>query len=126
MFSLKFAKEEDFNDIMEIAQSCNIVEQPNFTQEIFMIVKDEISFGFISMKIENNIAVITNIVILPEYKNLGYENLMIRVILNEAIEMGLNEAYVNLPSYNDFFNYLGFKKQKIGLSVNLNEFFRQK
>lgn len=126
MFSIKFAKKEDFGDIEKIAKLCNAFKQLNFMQDIFMVLKDKITIGFISMKIEENTAIITNIAILPDYRNQGYENLLVRVILNEAVEMGLNKAYVNLPIYNEFFASLGFERQKTGLSVNLNEFFGQK
>lgn len=126
MFSIKFAKKEDFKEIEKIAKSCGAIEQLNFMQDIFMVLKDEIIFGFISMKIERDTATITNMAILPEYRYQGYENLLVRVILNEAIEMGLNKAHVNLPVYNEFFAQLGFKKHETGLSVNLNEFFGQK
>ncbi|AIS52426.1 hypothetical protein TKV_c12550 [Thermoanaerobacter kivui] len=90
-----------------------------------MIAREDKPFGFISMKVENNNAIITNLAILPQYQNKGFENLMVRVMLNHAIDMGLENAYVNLPFYKDFFYELGFREKGDFLAVKLKEFFRE-
>ncbi|EIW01208.1 GNAT family N-acetyltransferase [Thermoanaerobacter siderophilus] len=103
MFSVNFAKAEDFEIIKKIANECNLKGTLNFLEEIFMIAREDKPFGFISMKVENNNAIITNLAILPSYRDKGFENLMVRVVLNHALDMGLENACVNIPFYKDFF-----------------------
>ncbi|HHW56649.1 MAG TPA: GNAT family N-acetyltransferase [Clostridia bacterium] len=123
MFSVKFAKAEDFEVIEKIANESNLKKNLNFVEEIFMIAREDKPFGFISMKVENNNAVITNLAILSSYKEKGFENLMVRVMLNHALDMGLKNAFVNIPSYKDFFCKLGFEEKGDFQTIELKQFF---
>lgn len=123
MFSLNFAKTEDFEAIKKIAADCNLKKNLDFLNEIFMIAREDIPFGFISIKVENNNAIITNLAILPSYRDKGFENLMVRVALNHALDMGLEKACVNIPFYKDFFCKLGFEVKSDFQIINLKEFF---
>ncbi|KHO62444.1 acetyltransferase [Thermoanaerobacter sp. YS13] len=125
MFSVKFAKAEDFETIKRIANKCNLNKTLDFLEEIFMIAREDRPFGFISMKVENNNAIITNLAILPSHRDKGFENLMVRVVLNHALDMGLENACVNIPFYRDFFCKLGFKEKGDFQIVKLKEFFRE-
>jgi N-acetylglutamate synthase-like GNAT family acetyltransferase len=125
MFSVKFAKAEDFETIKKIANKCNLNKTLDFLEEIFMIAREDRPFGFISMKVENNNAIITNLAILPSHRDKGFENLMVRVVLNHALDMGLENACVNIPFYRDFFCKLGFKEKGDFQIVKLKEFFRE-
>lgn len=123
MFSVNFAKAEDFEIIKKIANECNLKGTLNFFEEIFMIAREDKPFGFISMKVDINNAIITNLAILPSYRDRGVENLMVRVVLNHALDMGLENACVNIPFYKDFFCKLGFKEKGDFQIVKLREFF---
>ncbi|ADD02395.1 conserved hypothetical protein [Thermoanaerobacter italicus Ab9] len=125
MFSIKFAKAEDFETIKKIANECGIKGPLNFLEEIFMVAREDKPFGFISMKVEINNAIITNLAILPSYRDKGVENLMVRVVLNHALDMGLENACVNIPFYKDFFCKLGFMEKGDFQMVKLKEFFRE-
>jgi len=127
MFSIRFAQKEDLPKIKYIAKTCNISDFTNYNKEIYMISSiDENVFGFISLKLENGQAIITKLVILPEYKDKGFENTMVRVILNHALDMGFNKAFVDLPQYEKFFSNIGFRKIDKGQEVSLKDFFLEK
>ncbi|MDP9749721.1 MULTISPECIES: GNAT family N-acetyltransferase [Thermoanaerobacter] len=125
MFSIKFAKAEDFETIKKIANECGIKGPLNFLEEIFMVAREDKPFAFISMKVENNNAIISNLAILPSYRDKGFENLMVRAVLNHALDMGLENACVNMPFYKDFFCKLGFMEKGDFQMVKLKEFFRE-
>jgi N-acetylglutamate synthase-like GNAT family acetyltransferase len=125
MFRIRFAKREDFPEIERLAKKCGITSELNFLTEIFMIAEDTLPFGFVSIKIEDRTAYITNFALLPTHKDENMENLMIRVILNHALDMGLEKAAVSLKEWEDFFLKIGFAKEGNLQVVNLKKFFKE-
>ncbi|MGB9779401.1 GNAT family N-acetyltransferase [Caldanaerobacter sp.] len=125
MFRIRFAKREDFPEIERIAKKCGISSKLNFLDEIFMIAEDTLPFGFISMKVEDTTAYITNFVLLPTHKDENMENLMIRVMLNHALDMGLEKAAVGLKEWEEFFLKIGFGREGDLQVVNLKKFFKE-
>lgn len=124
MFTIKFATKNDFKYIENIKEKCNLHYKDNYKSNIFMIAKDEIPFGYISMSIKDDIANIESILILPEYRNHGYGNMMVRLILTSAYERGVKSAYVNIPSLKNYFKFIGFNLINNDISIDLKKLFK--
>ncbi|AAM24555.1 MAG: hypothetical protein XD49_0321 [Caldanaerobacter subterraneus] len=125
MFHLRFAKREDFPKIEKLAKECGVTSDLDFLSEIFMIAEDSIPFGFISMSIKDDTVYITNFVLLPSHRDKNLENLIIRVILNHALDMGLERAATDLKAWEDFFCEIGFVREGNFQVVNLKNFFKE-
>lgn len=57
----------------------------------------------------NNIYSITNVTVLEEEQNNGYEELAVRMLVNKAFNIGASEIYIHIPLISvPFYSNIGF------------------
>lgn len=125
MFKIEFASIKDLEYIKNIANIYNIPFPCDVNKNIFMTAIDDKPFGYISVNIKNDTAIITGHAVLPEYRNKGYGTILLRVILNNLYNFGIKKANVDFSAHDDFYISNGFEITDNGLLVDLNELFKK-
>ncbi|MEG6565879.1 GNAT family N-acetyltransferase [Thermoanaerobacterium saccharolyticum] len=125
MFKIKFASEEDLKYIKEIADYFKFPFSVDLSKCINMIATDEKPFGFITIKVDDDMAYIIGHAVLPEYQMKGYGTMLLKVALNNVYDFGIKKAYVKNSISDDFYIRNHFKKSDNGLYVDIEELFKK-
>ncbi|ORX24145.1 GNAT family N-acetyltransferase [Thermoanaerobacterium sp. PSU-2] len=125
MFKIKFASEEDLKYIKEIADYFELPFSVDLSKCINMIATDEKPFGFITIKVYDDMAYIIGHAVLPEYQMKGYGTMLLKVALNNVYDFGIKKACIKHSKFDDFYIKNHFERLEDILYVDIEELFKK-
>lgn len=131
MISAKFFQGiENINDCIEIRRKV-FCDELNYNKDTLTDIYDE--FAFNAVAYENNSAIgtgrllfkegkyiIDKICVLKEYRGNNISDLILRMLIRKAVNIGAEKVYINADKkYKSIFEKVGFKEVNIDKDGNL-------
>lgn len=125
MFRIKFASKDDIKITKEIAEYYKIPFLCEINRCICMTATDEKPFGYICVEVNDNIAKIVGHAVLPNYRNKGYGTMLLKVILSNLYDFGIEKATIGFSDFDKFYIKNGFEKTNNGLTIDIDKLFNK-
>ncbi|MGB9812283.1 MAG: GNAT family N-acetyltransferase [Thermovenabulum sp.] len=112
MVIFRRAKKEDFDRIKEIVTTCSLCGcgLEKWFSNFMVIEEDEKVIGTGGLEIYGEYAVLRSVAVLPEFRNQGLGDGLVRSLINLADRLGVKTIYLFTEKAMGFFEKIGFKK----------------
>lgn len=117
MNNVRIEKTSDLNETKEILSINNLPSQDieSSNVQMFSALLDSKLIGIIGFENNNNIALLRSFVVLEQYRNKKYGQVICKKFIEMLQEKGFKEIYLLTTTAKEFFEKLGF------LSIDRND-----